>query len=158
MRRWGREVQLRVRQPRQNEHPVSNFPLLYEQLVERITWEGKPTLALRHRLGAAYDAIIERPYNPAAIAETTEELLAYISSSEGRTHANCVAVDHFFCFRDDWEELWEDEPEELADILGDMGGALHDTIKAPEIAENFDSTPEQLLGRVREFLKRLSAA
>ena len=32
-----------------------------------------------------------------------------------------------------------------------VGGALHDTFSAPEIAENFLSTPEQLLGQLREI-------
>ncbi len=45
----------------------------------------------------------------------------------------------------------QDAVEALADVLGDVGGALHDTVKVPEIAENFDSTPEQLLARVRQF-------
>jgi len=136
----------------------NNFPILYERLSQRIRLEGKPTLGLRPRLGEAYEKITARPYKPRAVAAAVEELLDYLACPEGRTHVNCVLVDHFFCCRDDWPEMWEEEPEELADILGDMGSALHDTIKAPEIAENFDCTPEQLLDRVRAFLKRAPAA
>ena len=39
----------------------------------------------------------------------------------------------------------------LSDILGDMGSALHDTVQTPEMAENFDCTPEQLLTRLHAF-------
>jgi hypothetical protein len=130
---------------------VSNFALLYERLEARIRQDGRPTVGLRLRLGEAYDAIIALPWDSNRVAGKVAELLEYLSSQEGRTHANCVAVDSFFCWRDDWEGDWEDEPAELVDILGDMGGALHDTFGAPHIAENFDSTPEQLLARVRAF-------
>jgi len=33
-----------------------------------------------------------------------------------------------------------------------MGQALHDTVKTPKIAENFDCLPEQLLERVRRLI------
>jgi hypothetical protein len=44
-------------------------------------------------------------------------------------------------------------PEGYQDLLGDIGGGLHDTVSAPDVAENFESTPEQLLER----LERLDA-
>jgi len=137
---------------------VSNFAILYENLEAKIRHTGKPTLGLRPRLGAAYEAIIERPYNVHRVVEAVEELLTYLASSEGRTQENCVAVDSFFCLAEGWEDDWEDEPSELTDILADMGGALHDTFSAPAIAENFDCTPEQLLERVRAFRAKLRAA
>jgi hypothetical protein len=137
---------------------VSNFGLLYDKLETRIRQDGHPTLELRPRLDAAYDAIISRPYDPDRIAAILEQLLEYLTSQEGRTHANCVAVDSFFLWTDEWEGEWEDEPSELADILSDMGGALHDTFGAPQMAENFDSTPEQLLERVRAFRASRRAA
>jgi hypothetical protein len=43
-------------------------------------------------------------------------------------------------------------------VLGDIGGALHHTIKAPDVAENVDSTPEQLLAQLRDFKRSLPAA
>jgi hypothetical protein len=49
-----------------------------------------------------------------------------------------------------WERDWDHLPEQYQDILGMLGDALHDTIAAPEIAENFSNTPEQLLARLRE--------
>jgi hypothetical protein len=130
---------------------VNNFGPLYEKLEGAVRRDGKLGLGLRWRLGDAYEAIIARPYDPNRIAAAVEELLVYLASKEGRTQPNCVAVDHFFRLGEGWERDWEDEPAELADVLADMGGALHDTISTPEIAENFDSTPEQLLERIRAF-------
>ena len=67
-------------------------------------------------------------------------------------------MDHFFSVGAGWEGRWEAEPAELADLLGDIGSGLHDTISAPEIAEDFEVTPEQLLERVRAFRARHRAA
>ena len=76
-------------------------------------------------------------------------LLEYLSSPNGRTHENCNAINSFFMF----DDLWVDRnlPDHFHDIFADMSSALHDTVSAPEIAENFDSTPEQLLNRAREL-------
>ncbi|MBP1714410.1 MAG: hypothetical protein H6Q42_2613 [Deltaproteobacteria bacterium] len=76
-------------------------------------------------------------------------LLEYLSSPNGRTHENCNAINSFFMF----EDLWVDRnlPDHFHDIFADMSSALHDTVSAPEIAENFDSTPEQLLKRAKEL-------
>jgi hypothetical protein len=50
--------------------------------------------------------------------------------------------------------VWDADqlPEPFVDILNDMGSALHDTVSAPLIAANFQSTPEQLLERARRLL------
>jgi hypothetical protein len=133
---------------------MSNFSTLYAALESSVAPEHL-TLGLRWRLQDAYEAIISRPYDVPRIAASVEELLSYLTSPEGRTNGHCVAVDSFFCIRDGWEGDWEDEPAALADVLGDMGGALHDTIGAPEIAENFDSTPELLLAQLRRFRSTL---
>jgi hypothetical protein len=39
------------------------------------------------------------------------------------------------------------------DVLAMMGEALHDAVKAPEIARNFGCPPEQLLERVKRLPK-----
>ena len=80
-------------------------------------------------------------------------LLRFLQSSEGRTNANCVAADSFFANNDRWSREWEHLPEGFQDVFALLGDALHDTVSAPEIAENFENTPEQLLDRVA----RLSA-
>ena len=74
-------------------------------------------------------------------------VLEFLCSAQGRTDENCSAVDMFLTVDD--AGLSGRLPEAYHDILADMGGALHDTVTAPHIAENFDSTPEQLLARAR---------
>jgi hypothetical protein len=76
-------------------------------------------------------------------------LLEYLSSPNGRTNENCNAINSFFMF----DDLWVDRnlPDHFHEIFVDVSGALHDTVSAPEIAENFDSTPEQLLKRAKEL-------
>ena len=136
---------------------MTNFDELWRRLValdpgRRLSQELAPLLR------AAYGAIVARPYDPARVAGAVERLLEFLASPAGKTHANVVAVDWFFCLREGWEGGWEDEPEELADVLGDMGGARHDTVQAPEVAENFDSTPDQLLSRIRQVKRSLASA
>ncbi|MBZ5655615.1 MAG: hypothetical protein LAO56_10095 [Acidobacteriia bacterium] len=81
-----------------------------------------------------------------------EELLQFLGG-EGRTNADCWAVDLFFAESEGWEHDWVDQdlPEEFHDVLSLMGEALHDTVQAPAIAKNFDCLPEQLLQRVKHL-------
>ena len=97
-----------------------------------------------------YAEVVRRPTHLPNLKRALERLLVFLSSPEGRTNANCSAVDLFFTLDDAWpSELWEHLPEPFTDVLSDLGGALHDTVKAPHVAENFSSLPEQLLARVR---------
>ena len=135
---------------------MSSFSSLYAQ-VERAAAPDRPSPELRRLLADAYEAIVARPYDVGRVVAATDALLAFLESPAGRTHANCVVTDYFFSPVTEWERLWEDAPGDLADILGDMGGALHDTVSAPETAENFDSTPEQLRARLRNFREAAGA-
>ena len=83
------------------------------------------------------------------VVHSLDALLQYLCSPEGRTDGNCRFVDSFFMEYDAWAE--RGLPVPLHDILADMAGALHDTCSAPDIARNFDSTPEQLLARLRRL-------
>jgi hypothetical protein len=85
----------------------------------------------------------------AALKDSLIALFEYLTSEHGRTDVNCGGVDLFFMFDDLWVE--RNLPDAFHDIFADMAGALHDTMSAPEIAENFDSTPEQLLKRARKL-------
>lgn len=111
-----------------------------------------PSQLVRAHLSAIAAIVRERPVAVAQLRAETESLLAYLSSAEGRTDENCRAVDSALMSDN---ELWTviDEVEvsdaRLAGVLRDMAGALHDTVSAPEIAANFESTPEQLLSRLR---------
>lgn len=82
------------------------------------------------------------------LKDEIRSLLEHLSTNEGRTDKNCKAVDSYFMNNDLWaiKEL----PDELHDILADISGALHDTVSSPEIANNFESTPKQLLERLKK--------
>lgn len=84
--------------------------------------------------------------DPRALRDALERLLEFLTSSSGRTDANCSTTDAFIAAT---EEEWRSAPEPLRAILDDMGGTLHDSIHAPNIARTFEATPEQLLERVR---------
>jgi len=114
-------------------------------------WNGETvSLKLRPLLQSVYAQCLAQPHNLVELKRGLEDLLTYLVG-EGRTNANCWAVDLFFCTDTGWERGWAEQklPEEFHDVLATMGGSLHDTIHAPAIAENFDSLPEQLLERVK---------
>ena len=109
--------------------------------------------AIAPLLVGVHAEVCREPSDLSELHARLERLLAYLESPEGQTNANCWAADLFFMQNDRWERGWEHLPEGYQDLLDDLGGALHDTVSHPEIASNFDSTPEQLLAR----LARLSA-
>ena len=104
---------------------------------------------LRPLLEAVYNEIARRPANLNGLWESLDRLLVYLASPMGRTNSNCWAANNFFLLCEGWETDWDHLPNSFGDILGDMAKALHDTVEAPEIARNFESTPEQLLERLR---------
>jgi hypothetical protein len=106
---------------------------------------------LRPLLAEVYSEVQRPIADLGSLRGAVEKLLLYLSSPAGRTHANCVAADSFFMDTERWERTWGHLPEPYQDLLGDLGGALHDTFSAPEIAENFSSTPEQLLDQLRQI-------
>ena len=118
--------------------------------VVQMSHEGEPVSPrLRPLLLAVYNELKGRPTNLALLRRALDDLLVFLASSEGRTNANCWAADLFFTLGEGWDIEGWDVPDEYGDILGDMSGALHDTVQSPEIADNFESTPEQLLARLR---------
>ena len=90
-------------------------------------------------------------HDPAGFENTLIELMSFLCSPEGRTNENCKYVDSYFCCKDNWFDCIERLSQELHDILFDMGGTLHDAIKSPTIAENFQSLPEQVLERIKKL-------
>ena len=91
-------------------------------------------------------AIFLSPVDLPAVKASLIALLEYLSSPAGRTDANCCAVDGYFYLDDDLP--LERLSDSLQDVFAYMD-ALHDAVSDPDIAKNFDSTPEQLLERVR---------
>ena len=105
---------------------------------------------LRPLLRSVYVGVLSDPKNLAQLKKDLEQLLEFLQG-EGRTNANCWAVDLFFALSEGWERDWVDAglPEDFHDVLAMMGEALHDTVRSPKIASNFDCLPEQLLDRVK---------
>lgn len=110
---------------------------------------------LRPLLAAVYREIFAEPFSEARLAGTLKDLLEFLAGP-GRTNANCWAADSFFGLNQGWERDWGDMrlPGRLRDVLSMMGEALHDTVRAPGIAENFGCLSEQLLERVRRRQSR----
>ena len=108
---------------------------------------------LRPLLRQVYIKVLAVPADLPALKQSLTALLEYLSG-QGRTNANCWAVDMFFCLSEGWEQDWTDQhlPDDFHDVLALMGQALHDTVRTPKIAENFDCLPEQLLDRVRRLV------
>jgi hypothetical protein len=107
---------------------------------------------LRPLLRQVYVDVLAQPPTLTALRTSLAVLLEYLSG-QGRTNANCWAVDLFFMSCDGWEADWAEQklPDDFHDVLSRMGEALHDTVKSPEIAGQFDCLPEQLLERVRQL-------
>lgn len=77
------------------------------------------------------------------------ELFACLSQPTMRTEPNCVAVDLFFALELDRLSVTM-LPRQFVDFLSEPLG-LHDTVTAPEIADNFGTTPEELLVKARRL-------
>lgn len=106
---------------------------------------------LKGLLKRIYEESLRRPSDTSAVKASLEDLMVLLVSAEGRTDANCTVTDYFFSAPESWEGKWDHLPDELQSILGDLGGALHDSVHAPAIARTFDSLPEQLLERLRRI-------
>ena len=111
-----------------------------------ITRGGEEALPdLKPLVLSVHNEVTTSPVNLPALKSSLVKLLQYLSG-EGRTNANCLATDLFFC-SDDLEHVWseQDLPEDFHAVLAMMGEALHDTVASPDIARNFGCLPEQLL-------------
>jgi len=130
---------------------MSNFEILYNRNIENVSFHTNEEVSdeLRPLMQSFYSEMISRPVNISALKATVIDILSFLCTPEGRTNANCRAVDLFICINNDWDAVRSQIPEELRAIISDMGMCLHDTFNAPEIAKEFDSTPEQLLARAK---------
>ena len=93
-------------------------------------------------------ASTRRAFSRREIKRAMEDVLVWLNEHD--TDANCREVDLFVSTRIGME-FRNRLPEDIREILFDMGGALHDTHTSPQVAENFWSTPSQLLERVRKL-------
>jgi hypothetical protein len=113
-----------------------------EVYAEAVDAEGvSPEIVARLR--GIYEGVVWGS-GPSVVKPQLLALLRFLNSEEGRTDANCRAIDYFFCIGE-WE--WESLPQGYQTLFADMGGGLHEAVAAPEIAEALDATPESLLAR-----------
>jgi len=82
------------------------------------------------------------------IISSIEDVLTWLV--ENNTDENCRMVDNYIAINIEHTQRMK-LPEDIQEIIFDMGGALHDTHTSPEVAKNFASTPEQLLYRLLEI-------
>jgi hypothetical protein len=103
-------------------------------------------------LREVYTQVLSKPVDLHSLKKSLESLLEFLSA-DGRTNANCWAVDQFFGMSEGWEVDWADQelPDEFYDVLAKMGEALHDTVRAKQIAEDYECLPEQLLAQVNRI-------
>lgn len=100
-----------------------------------------------------FDALMAEPVDLPVLKQSMVQLLHFLTTPEGRTDANCYLVNMAIVFPE-WGDIRLPElPDDFGYIIADMGGALHDTVSSPEMAYNFESTPEQLLERTQKLLQ-----
>jgi len=136
--------------PTEVEH-VASFDNAWAAVNHRKNGESVSP-ELQPLLRRVYTDVLAAPVDLAALKVSLTALLEYLTD-KGRTNANCWAVDLFFCSSEGWERDWTEQnlPDRFHDVLALMGQALHDTVRTPKIAENFDCLPEQLLERVQRL-------
>ena len=90
------------------------------------------------------------PRDTTQVVKCCKKILDYLCIPGNNTNKNCRYVDYFVCI--DMESVdFSYLPIKLQEIIQDMGSALHDTHTFPDIAKNFESTPEQLLSRLQKI-------
>jgi DNA polymerase III delta subunit len=89
--------------------------------------------ALRQRLEAVYSNVLSSPRDLLALKSSLQRLLEYLAG-DGRTNANCRAVDAFFADSRGWDWVDQELPDDFHDVLTMMGEALHDAVQAPDVA------------------------
>jgi len=120
-----------------------SFVPVTEAVLEEENSLAKLLAALKASLG-------REPHNAVAVYDSVEALLVFLVIPSNDTGENCRQVDIAVCRAlADCEP--SDLPKELAGIIEGLGGILHDTHSAPHIARNFESTPNQLLARLRSI-------
>jgi hypothetical protein len=105
-------------------------------------------MGIRSRLIALRDAVHAPAQDRAEILRILEATLVWLN--ENKTDENCRAVDASVSTAIVRHTLGG-LPEDIAAILWDVGGALHDTHSNPQVALGFFSTPLQVLERLRNI-------
>ena len=111
---------------------------------------------LRQSVAALVRQLTTKPRGSSSIKHSCEEVLKLLCRKTSYTSENCHIIDVVvrLALEDAGEELQGEISQDLYQVLWDMGGQLHDSIQACEVAENFASTPQALLARLREMKDR----
>ena len=102
---------------------------------------------LNAQMSAIDEMLLALPINFLALKYQLISTLEYLASPQGKNNRNCCILDNHASAH--W--LDAELPSDFFDLISDIGGCLHDTFGSPNIAENFESTPEQLLTRARNL-------
>lgn len=97
-------------------------------------------------------AVLSSGFSRKKVLSAMETLLSWLTEPENNNDSNCREVDYFVSYEILPEIISKKIPEDIRGIFFDIGATLHDTHTSPEIAENFESTPGQLLERVRKLM------
>lgn len=125
---------------------MATFGELYEQASKDDC--GLPSPELKELLRRFYETVSTDPVDESALKGSLKELLRYLTTSNGRTDANCWSVDLFAMGVLDHYDLPDND---LYDVIRYMGEALHDTVAYPQMAHDYGCTPEQLLDRLNNL-------
>ncbi len=98
--------------------------------------------------------ILASPFSRSEVLLALKELLLWLNKPENNSDNNCRKVDYFVANEIIPNKKYHGLPEDIKEILFDMGATLHDTHNSPRIAENFYSTPAQLLERVQKLISQ----
>jgi hypothetical protein len=108
-------------------------------------------MELTELLNRLRSGILSPRFSRKKALDSLKALLSWLNRPENNTDRNCRRIDSFVSYEMMPETRFKKLPEDIRGILFDMGATLHDTHTSPEIAENFESTPGQLLDRVRKL-------
>ncbi len=95
-------------------------------------------------------ACASRDVSKAEVKAAIEGVLEWLIDPNHNTEENCRKISMFVTTQISSEAI-DRLPKEIQDLLFDMGAALYDAYRDRPISENFESTPEQLLKRVRQL-------
>jgi hypothetical protein len=130
----------RLFQPRGYVFLAEQFEGIFNQLAQGGASELQPVLQEVH------EAFVGTPPDAGRARDALIQLFSYLASPAGRTHANCCAADHFLLLNSALRAT--QLPGRFIDFV-QGADCLHDSVSAPEVASNFESTPEQLLDKAR---------
>lgn len=109
-------------------------------------------MELDELLNQLRSAVLSTRFSRKKTLSAMEALLSWLNETENNTDNNCRHVDYFISYEIMPETRYQELPKDIREILFDMGATLHDTHTTPQIAENFESTPRQLLDRVQKLI------